>query len=210
MPSTRPLLILGALAVVTTARSTDASGCSGADMALCSVAGLPEPAGASSTRSAGQLLDDYLEYIDTLKDRSDVSLERLQSAVGVQLRQGDSGSSDVTAIYPEGDSVTLSFWDEGSAEWRTAALDFYDGRGPDERPPNCRLPFDSLRGRLLRVGYDDMQEWGELGRTGTWLFFKDDVWLQVSTRSSTTNNSDRACAWTICARGKFGPRSEPK
>jgi hypothetical protein len=210
MPSTKPLVLLGALAAVMTARSTDASGCPGADMALCSVAGLPEPADASSTRSAGQLVDGYLEYIDTLKDRSDVSLERLQSAVGVQLRQGDSGSSDVTAIYPEGDSVTLSFWDEGSAEWRTAALDLYDGRGPDERPPHCRLPFDSLRGRLLRVGYDDMQEWGELGRTGTWLFFKDDVWLQVSTLPSTTNNSDRACAWTIYARGKFGPRSESK
>lgn len=208
MPSTKPLVILSAIAVTMTAMSADASNCFGADMTLCSMAGPPEPAGAPSTISASQLVDDYLKYIDTLKDRSDVSLERMQSAVGVKLRQGDFGSSDVTAVYAEGDSVTLSFWDEGSAEWRTAALDFYSGRSADEGRPRCRLPFHSLRGRLLRDGYDDIQEWSELGGTGAWLFLKDDVWLEVNTRSSTTKNSDRACAWTIYARGKFGPRSE--
>jgi hypothetical protein len=168
-----------------------------------SAADIPASTGALSTIDTSQLVRGYLEYIDTLKDRSDVSFDRMQSAVRSRLQQGEFGGSDVTSVYPEGDRITLSFRDGGAPTARSASLEFVSDRGTNEVSPHCRLPFDSLRDRLLRVDYAEGREWGELGDVGVWLFSKDDVWIEVITRWPKTNESDRVCVRTIHARGKF-------
>jgi hypothetical protein len=156
---------------------------------------------ALSTKDPSQLVDGYLGYIYTLSSGSDVSFDRIQTAVGGQLRHGEAGSGDASAAYPEGDWVTLSFADGGVASERSAFLHFGSARDPNDPLPYCRLPFDKLRDRLLRAGYAEGREWGELGEVLLWTFSKtNDAWVEVSTRWARPND-DLMCAWTIYVRG---------
>jgi hypothetical protein len=159
--------------------------------------------GAPPTRDARQLVLGYLEYIDALRDRSDVSFERMQSALGSPLRPGDFGGSDISSTYAGGDRITLRFWVEVSAEVHSASLEFLGKESPGELSPPCRLPYDSLRGRLLQAGYDEAREWSELEDAGAWLFFKGDVWIEVSTRWPNAKQPERTCVREIDAHEKL-------
>jgi hypothetical protein len=195
-----PLTMAAALNIATVGAS---------EAAAAQVTG-PAAIGAFSTKETGQLVGGYLDYIDTLKDGSDVSLERIQSAVASQLKQEEFGRADVSSVYAEGDGVTLSFWDGGAATVNSASLEFFSDRNPDEMLPRCRISFDSLRERLLRADYAEGREWSDLENVETWLFSKDDVWIEVSTRRARTNESDSTCVSTIHASEKWYARSEDK
>lgn len=203
MSSKKRSFITAAIALAITATSADASSPSASDQRPRPAADIPASTGTISTVDASELVRGYLEYIDALKDRSDVSLERMQSAVGNQLRQGEFRTADISSVYAEGDWLTLSFWDGGATTVNSASLEFFSDRDPGETSPHCRLSFKSLRDRLLRADFAEGQEWGELGDGGIWLFSKDDVWFEVSTRWPKTSKSDRVCVKTIHARGKF-------
>jgi hypothetical protein len=132
---------------------------------------LPRPADSDPvstaelpTQDPGQLVEGYLRYIDTLVGGSDVSLNKVQSAVGGYLRRGEPGGGEARVVYPEGDWITLSVADGGGASERTAFLHFGSRRDPNDPLPYCRLSFDNLRSRLLRAGYAEGREWGRTWR----------------------------------------------
>lgn len=157
---------------------------------------------AISTEDANQLVLGYLEYMDSLKGPEEVSLARMQAAIGSQLRQGEFGSGEISSFYFEGDWITLSYLDGGRGIGRSAILHFGNEQDPGEMLPYCRLSFDSLRDRLLRAGYTEGQESGELGEVVVWLFSRtNDVGIEVSTRWFKQDETHRMCVWTIQVRG---------
>jgi hypothetical protein len=186
-----------------TAASAVASPPSKTDIPPPYAADIHVSSGAPSTKDTSQLVLGYLEYIDALRDRSDVSFERMQSALGSPLRPGDFGGSDISSTYAGGDRITLRFWGEVSAEVHSASLEFLGKESPGEFSPPCRLPYDSLRDRLLQAGYDEAREWSELEDAGAWLFFKGDVWIEVSTRWPNAKQADRTCVREIDAHEKL-------
>lgn len=200
MSSKKRSFISAAIALAITATSAYASNPSESKQSPRPAADVPESTSVLSTVDASELVRGYLEYVDRLRDRSDVSLERMQSAIGNQLRREESGSGDTSSVFPEGDWITLSFSDADPATGRAAILHFGSDREPNGPLPFCRLSFESLRGRLLRAGYAEDRECGELGEVVAWLFSKDDFWIEVGTRLARPND-DLMCVWTVYARG---------
>lgn len=201
MSSKKRMAGLVGIALVMGATSVDASRTPASAQPPMSVAVSPASIAAIPHEDANQLVLGYLEYMDSLKGPEEVSLARMQAAVGSQLRQGEFGY--VNSVYPEGDWVTFSFWDEGPTTMLTASLNFLNDRSSGEALPPCRLSLDSLRDRLSRGGYAEGREWSELEGAGAWLFSKDDVWIEVSTQWPATNASNPSCVTAINAHGKF-------
>jgi hypothetical protein len=154
-------------------------------------------------KGPSQLVDAFFAYAESLNDVHDLSLERLQFALGRKLPQRNVEGGGLFVAYPEGDWIEISFSDGGRATGRSATLHFGNEKDPNGPLPSCRLSFDGLRDRFRRAGYAESQDLGELGDVVVWLFSKtSDVWIEVATRWARPND-DLMCAWTIRARGQI-------
>jgi hypothetical protein len=157
----------------------------------------------SLDKGPSRLVDAFFAYAESLNDVHDLSLERLQFALGRKLPQRNVEGGGLFVAYPEGDWIEISFSDGGRATGRSATLHFGNEKDPNGPLPSCRLSFDGLRDRFRRAGYAESQDLGELGDVVVWLFSKtSDVWIEVATRWARPND-DLMCAWTIRARGQI-------
>jgi hypothetical protein len=173
----------------------------GTDQASRTAVSVPAPTPASSMRDAGQIVSGFVDYIGALKDASDVSIDRLQSAAGIRLRQGRSGIGYRSPVSAEGDWITLRFSDGGKATGRSVILQFEHDQAADESSAHCRLSFNSLRDNLLRQRYVENRDLGAQGEVVVWLLLKDAIRVEVGTRATNANASDRMCVQTIKAIG---------
>jgi len=203
MSSKKHLVIVAAICFVTIPGSAGASHFPGTYQRPLPVTHAEKSAGEVPAEPTDQHVKGYLDYVEGLQQRSDLSFERMQSSVGISFQRTSSGSGEITSKYPDGDSATLSFWNEGGPKSRSASLELINDRSPSLMAPQCRLSFDSVRERLLRAGYDEMREWSDVEEAGGWLYFKGEIWIEVGAGWISTSPLDRKCVSMISAHERF-------
>ena len=202
MPSKKRLVVVATVSLVSIVGSAGASYLPGTDQRPHRFTHAHTSTGAGPAGDTRRLVKGYLEYIEGLQERSDLSFERMQSSVGISLQRTSLASGEITSTYPDGDWATLSFWNEGDPKFRSASLELVNDRRPNLMSPQCRLSLETVRERLLRAGYDEMQEWHKLEGAGAWLYFKGDIWIQVGASWISTSPLDRQCVSTIDAHDR--------
>lgn len=135
------------------------------------------PATDNPNRSAVEIGKRFLQLLEGLESRDDLSLERVKSVLGVPLRRFD-GTPDYLFAYnqplDDGWYFSVRYISESPSLQRGLVLDFgKPGEGGGPIPADvCALDFDYYHNALKAMGFLAQQYYGEHNLFLDWRYTK--------------------------------------
>lgn len=128
----------------------------------------------SPSLSADEIGKRFLKLLEGVESLEDLSLERVESAVGLSLPKV-SGKNDYVHYQKltEGWLYEFSFYPEKRGGERGIRLEFHH---PEDRFSNitavCALDFDHYHSALKAMGFQANPRYGEIGELRSWEYTK--------------------------------------
>lgn len=149
--------------------------------------------------SAEEIGKRFLKLIEGLKTPEDLSLERVEEAIGLSLLQVNGKK-----YYGHGQKLQegwfYAFWfyPEERGNKRGIRLDFeHEGDRFSNMAAVCVLDFDYYHNALKAMGFRDTPVHGEIGQLEGWRYYRDGIALSIIPQNVTSGEAGRLCVKSI-------------
>lgn len=129
--------------------------------------------------SAAEISKRFLAFVDGLGSRSDVSIERYQRAMGVQLKAVGKKMVYASGYLPSGASYLLVFYYPGGGITPGVSLTFAEAGVQGGLRTLCPVSLDQFGKELKALGYYETTIHGEIGQVESIRYARGDVELWV-------------------------------
>lgn len=157
---------------------------------------------SNSPRSAAEEVGRrFLELIEGLESRDDLSLERIQDAMGVMLAPGVKGSFYYSKRLDGGWIYLIEYIPQSPSLKEGVALTFDRLRDDSsDMTSTCGLDFERYQEALKAMGFRDAPIHDDLGRLADWRYYKGDITLSLRVQQDADQpdgTKARACLKSI-------------
>lgn len=200
----RPLLLLGAAAVVLTgcAHSIPPPDATPARQAAAMTATTSSPVAGDPALAAEEIGKRFLKLIKGLESRSDLSVQQVQDVLGIRLQRFEDAPDYLLAYsQPLGDGwyAAIRHIAESPSLLQGIVLDF--GRPGERFAPVpgaiCVLDFDDYHNALTAMGFRAVEIRGEIGQLESWRYYKGDITLSIQPQNLVPGEAGRLCVKSI-------------
>ncbi len=158
---------------------------------------------SNANLTAEEIGKRFLKLIEQLESRKDLSVDGIQSVIGVTLKHVRVPNEKLD-YYAYGQKLN-SEW-SFSIHYNPASpglkegigLSFGYSEGGDGNVQTvCSPAFDDYHDTLKEVGYRDVPIYGEIGELRSWRYYKGDITLSLVPQNVVTGGAARVCVKSI-------------
>ncbi len=128
---------------------------------------------------ARKAFDRFFALVASLRSTSDLTKDNVEAGMGITLTRGDGGFSYTSPAFSGGWNYGVERLDAGPHMKPGLTFGFYNNDTAAEPAPICLADIESVRSRLVSMGFDEAVTPGEIGGVVAWNFYKSDLVLTV-------------------------------
>ena len=158
---------------------------------------------SNANLTAEEIGKRFLKLIEQLESRNDLSVDGIQSVLGVTLNHVKVPNENL-AYYAYGQkldsesSFSIHYNPASPGLKEGIGLSFGHSEGGDGSVKTvCSPTFDDYHNALKEVGYRDVPIYGEIGELRSWRYYKDDITLSLTPQTVVAGTPGRLCVRSI-------------